>query len=280
MQTLAQPSPFTFPDGLTVNRLGFGAMRLTGEGAWGQPRSPDEAQRVLQRAVALGVNFIDTADAYGPGVSEEIIAQALHPYPDDLVIATKGGLLRSGPGNWQTNGTPQHLRQALEGSLKRLRLERIDLYQLHSPDGGVPLEESLGELVRLQAEGKIRHIGISNVSLAQLEAARRVAPIVSVQNQYNFSHRTSKDVLQACGQAAIAFIPWYPLATGNLARQQRLVAMAERHGATPGQVALAWLLHHSPVMLPISGTSKVVHLEENLAAARIGLSPDEMHALG
>ena len=261
---------------LTVNRLGFGAMRLTGEGVWGEPRDPDECRRVLRRAIELDVNLIDTADSYGPHVSERLIAEALHPYPDDLVIATKGGLTRSGPNQWHPDGRPEHLREACEGSLARLRLERIALYQLHRVDPKVPMEESLGTLVELRDEGKILHIGLSNVSVEQLRRARGITPIVSVQNRYNLADRASEDVLEECQREGLAFIPWFPLSTGTLARPGGPVAeIAQHHGATPAQIALAWLLHRSPVMLPIPGTSSVEHLEEDVGAAGIELSPDE-----
>ncbi|HEX9376496.1 MAG TPA: aldo/keto reductase [Actinomycetota bacterium] len=265
---------------LTVNRMGFGAMRLTGPGIWGEPADRDECIRVLRRAVELGVNFIDTADSYGPGVSEEIIAEVLHPYPDDLVIATKAGLVRSGPGKWHARGTPSHIRKACEGSLQRLRVDRIDLYQFHRPDRKVPFEESLGTFKELQAEGKVRHIGLSNVTVAELEQARGLVDVVSVQNRYNVSDRGPEDVLQRCEADGLAFLPWYPFAAGDLAKPgSRLVQAAERLGATPGQVALAWLLQRSPVMLPIPGTSKVAHLEENVAAAQLHLADDDLEAL-
>ncbi len=265
---------------LTVNRLGFGAMRLTGAGIWGEPADPAEAKRVLRRALELGVNFIDTADAYGPSVSERLIAEALYPYPHGLVIATKGGMLRDGPGQWRPDGRPEHVRAACEGSLARLRLDRIDLYQLHRPDPRVPLEESLGALVDLQREGKIRHIGVSNVTLEELRLAREVAGVVAVQNRYNLIDRGSQDVLDRCTADWIPFLPWFPLATGDLTRGAGVVArVAEAHGATPAQVALAWLLQCSPVMVPIPGTSVVSHLEENVAAAGLLLEPSEMAAL-
>ena len=248
---------------LTVNRLGFGTMGLTGHGIWGEPTDPDECRRVLRRAVELDVNLIDTADCYGPHVSERLIAEALYPYRDDLVIATKGGQTRSGPNRWHPDGRPEHLREACEGSLARLRLDRIGLYQLDRVDPEVPMEESLGALVELRDEGKIAHIGLSNVSVDQLRRARRVAPIVSVQNRYNLTYRASEDVLEECEREGLAFIPWYPLSTGKLARPGGpLATIAERDGATPAQVALAWLLDRSPVMLPIPGTSSVAHLEE------------------
>jgi aryl-alcohol dehydrogenase-like predicted oxidoreductase len=267
--------------GRLVNRLGFGAMRLTGEGIWGEPRDPEECKRVLRRALEIDVNLIDTADAYGPEVSERLIAEALYPYPDALVIATKGGLTRSGPNQWHPDGRPEHLREACEGSLARLRLERIELYQLHRVDPEVPLEESLGALIELRDEGKIARIGLSNVSLEQLRRARELTPIVSVQNRYNLTDRADEDVLEECEREAIAFIPWFPLATGKLATGAGALAhIAARHHATPAQIALAWLLHRSAVMLPIPGTASVKHLEENVGAARIELSAEEVQELG
>jgi pyridoxine 4-dehydrogenase len=264
----------------TVNRLGFGGMRLTGDGIWGEPRDPDECRRVLRRAIELDVNLIDTADSYGPEVSERLIAEALYPYPDDLLIATKGGLTRSGPNQWHRNGRPEHLRKACEGSLLRLRLERIELYQLHAVDPRVPLEESLGALIELRDEGKIAHIGVSNVSLEQLGQARELTPIVTVQNRYNLTDRSSEDVLEECEREGLGFIPWFPLSTGKLAEGDGpLAQIADRHGATPAQVALAWLLHRSEVMLPIPGTASVKHLEENIGAALTELSPDEVEEL-
>jgi aryl-alcohol dehydrogenase-like predicted oxidoreductase len=266
---------------LTVRRLGFGAMRITGEGIWGEPDDRGEAIRVVRRAVELGVNLIDTADSYGPEVSESIIAEALHPYPDGLAIATKGGLVRPGPGDWQRDGRPEHLREACEGSLRRLRLDRIDLYQLHAPDPKVPFEKSVETLATLRDEGKVRLVGLSNVSVDQLEAALEIVPVVSVQNRFNLSDRSSEEVLDACEERGLGFIPWFPLATGRLADTGGpLDAIAERHEATPSQVALAWLLARSPVMLPIPGTSSTVHLEENLAAAWIELSDGELDELG
>jgi pyridoxine 4-dehydrogenase len=264
----------------TVNRMGFGAMRLTGPGIWGEPEDPAECRRVLRRAVELGVNFIDTADSYGPEVSERLIGDTLHPYPAGLLIATKGGQARPGPGLWEPDGRPEHLREACEGSLRRLRLDTIDLYQLHRPDPKVPYEESLGTLVRLREEGKIRMIGVSNVSLAQLEAAMQVAEVVSVQNRYNLADRESEPVLRRCEELSLVFLPWGPLATGELARPgSPLQDVARRHGASPGQIALAWLLARSPVMLPIPGTSRVAHLEENISAAVIELERSEVQAL-
>jgi pyridoxine 4-dehydrogenase len=265
---------------LEVRRLGFGAMRITGDGIWGPPGDPEAARALLRRVVELGVNLIDTADSYGPEVSENLIAEALHPYPDGLVIATKGGLRRTGPGRWPRDARPERLREACEGSLRRLRLERIDLYQLHSPDEKVPYEDSVGALKELQDEGKIRHIGISNVSVGQLEQARAIVDVVTVQNRYNLTDRSSEDVLDACEQAGIGFIPWFPLATGRLAEPGgALDEIAKAHDATPGQVALAWLLARSQVMLPIPGTSSAEHLEENMAAAELRLSDEERDAI-
>ena len=265
---------------LSVNRLGFGAMRLCGADAWGRQRDRGNARRVLGRALELGVNFIDTADSYGPEVDETLIAEALHPYPQGLVIATKGGLLRPDRHSWVPNARPEHLRRALEGSLQRLRLARIDLYQLHAPDPNVPFAESVGALAELQRAGKIRHIGLSNVTPAQLDAARRVAPIVSVQNQYNLRERSCEDVLAACARLGIAFLPWYPLGGSRGLRAQKLERVAARHGVTPAQVALAWLLARSPVVLPIPGTQSVEHLEENLRAADLALTREDLDELG
>jgi pyridoxine 4-dehydrogenase len=273
-------STFSLGGDVTVRRLGFGAMRITGSGIWGEPRDPDEARRVLRRAVELGVNLIDTADSYGPEVSERLIAEALHPYPDDLVIATKGGMTRSGPGRWGSDGRPEHLREACEGSLRRLRLERIDLYQLHTVDRAVPLEDSVGALAELQREGKIRLIGLSNVSVGQLDRARELVNVVSVQDRFSLADRHTEDVLEACEADGLGFIPWFPLATGALAnRDGALAAVAERHRATPVQVGIAWLLARSPVILPIPGTSSVAHLEENVAAAGLELSDTELTEL-
>jgi pyridoxine 4-dehydrogenase len=272
----ARSGSFAIGGDLEVNRLGFGAMQLTGRGVWGEPDNPEECRRVLRRAVELGVTLIDTADSYGPEVSERLIAEALHPYPDGLVIATKAGLERSGPGRWHPNGRPEHLRAACEGSLRRLRLERLDLYQLHRIDRNVPVEDSLGTLLELRDEGKIRHIGLSEVTVHQLDRAREIAPIASVQNRFNAADRAAEDVLEACERHGLGFIPWFPLETGALAEPGRLLAeAAERRGATAAQLALAWLLHRSPVMLPIPGTSRVEHLDENMAAAEIELSGDE-----
>jgi pyridoxine 4-dehydrogenase len=265
---------------LDVRRLGFGAMRITGDGIWGPPDDPEGAKRLLRRVPELDINLIDTADSYGPEVSENLIAEALHPYPDGLVIATKGGLLRTGPGEWPRDGRPEHLREACEGSLRRLRVDRIDLYQLHAPDENVPYEDSVGALKELQDEGKIRHVGVSNVSVDQLEQARGIVEIVTVQNRYNLTDRSSEDVLDVCEEAGIGFIPWFPLATGSLADEGGpLDEVAGRHGATASQVALAWLLARSPVMLPIPGTSSIEHLEENVAATRLSLSADEQEEI-
>jgi pyridoxine 4-dehydrogenase len=264
MASAAAAGTFDIAD-MTVNRLGFGAMRITGKGVWGDPPDREAARAVLRRAVELDVNLIDTADSYGPHVSEELIAEALYPYPDDLVIATKGGLERSGPGQWHRNGHPEHLREACEGSLKRLRLERIDLYQLHAPDPNVPIADSLGELNALQNEGKIRHIGVSNFDSEQLAQARELSTIVSVQNRYSFSDREQEPVLEACERDGLGFLPWFPLAAGSI---------------EDPRVALAWLLQRSPVVLPIPGTSSLEHLDENVAAASTELTDDDMAALG
>ena len=263
---------------LAVNRFGFGAMRITGEGIWGEPVDREECKRVLRRAVALGINFIDTADSYGPEVSERLIAETLHPYPEDLVIATKGGLLRPGPGAWEPDGRPEHLRAACEGSLRRLRVEQIDVYQFHRPDPKVPFEESVGALVELKAEGKIRHIALSNVTTEQVERAQKFTPIVSVQNRYSIFERSSEPVLDFCSLEQIAFLPWRPVEGGTLA-DGAVAEIARRNNAKPSQVALAWLLAHSPVMLPIPGTSKVAHLEENLGAVALELAPSDLAEL-
>ncbi|MCV7222564.1 aldo/keto reductase [Mycolicibacterium elephantis] len=278
--SIAQASgTFTLGGDLTINRLGYGAMRLTGKGTWGPPEDRDECLRVLRRAVELGVNFIDTADSYGPYVSEELIREALHPY-DGVVIATKAGLLRTGPDVWPVLGYPPYLRQECEMSLRRLGVDTIDLFQLHRIDDKFLLEDQLGELVALQQEGKIRHIGLSEVTVEQLEAAQKVADIVSVQNMYNLTMRTAEPVLEACEAQRIGFIPWFPLAAGPLAAPDGpLQRIAADHDASPSQLALAWLLKRSPVMLPIPGTSKVAHLEENVAAAAIELSDDEFETL-
>jgi pyridoxine 4-dehydrogenase len=264
---------------LQVRRLGYGAMRITGDGIWGPPADPEGAKAVLRRAVELGVNFIDTASSYGPAVSEELIAEALHPYPGGLVIATKGGLTRPGPSQWEPDCRPEYLRETCEESLQRLRVERIDLYQLHTVDPNVPLEESVGALAELRDEGKIGHIGISNVNLEQLERAREVTPVVSVQNRYSINARNSDPLLDACERDGIAFIPWFPLGSGGLATDGAISRIAQAHDASPFQVALAWLLARSPVMLPIPGTSSVEHLEENVAAASLRLSEQEFEEL-
>jgi len=272
---------------MTVNRMGFGAMRLTGPGIWGEPADRAAAGRVLRRALELGVNFIDTANSYGPDVNELLIAEILHPYPAGVVIATKGGLVRPGPGRWEPDGRPEQLRAACEGSLRRLRVECIDLYQLHTPDRRrVPLDESIGALSKLQSEGKIRHIGVSNVDLRELCRAQELVTVVSVQNRYNLEDRSSEDVLKHCEQHGIAFIPWFPLEAGRHASAggpagagALLGEIATARGITTAQVALAWLLAHSPVMLPIPGTSSITHLEENVSAATIRLSDGELARL-
>lgn len=271
---------------LVVNRMGYGGMRLTGPGIWGNPRNLDEARRVLRRALELGVNFIDTADSYGPDVNEDLIASTLAPYPDGLVIATKGGLVRPAPDQWDRDARPEHLRAACEASLKRLRVERIDLYQLHAPDPNVPYEDSVGELARLQREGKIRHIGLSNVRVKELERAQRLVTVVSVQNRFNVLEHSCDDVLDYCTREGIAFLPWAPLGSGRYAGNtatsaalRKLGDVARRHGVTIGQAALAWLLARSPAMLVIPGTASVAHLEENVAAASVRLSTEDMRAL-
>jgi aryl-alcohol dehydrogenase-like predicted oxidoreductase len=276
----AQSGTFDIGGDTTVHRLGFGAMQLTGPGVWGDPKDPDEAIRVLQRAVELGVNFIDTADSYGPFVSEQLIRRALHPYPDGLAIATKSGLTRHGPGIWQPVGRPEYLRQQCELSLRHLGLEQIPLYQLHRIDPKVPVAESIGELKSLQDEGKIRHIGLSEVSVDELQEAQQTAEIVSVQNLYNLVRRDAEPLLDHCTEHGIAFIPWFPLATGKLAGSGGpLDQISAELGASPAQLALAWLLKRSPVMLPIPGTSSVAHLEYNLEAAAIELSDEQFEAL-
>ncbi|HEX8156728.1 MAG TPA: aldo/keto reductase [Solirubrobacteraceae bacterium] len=282
MSTVAQAGSFTIGGDLPVNRLGFGAMRITGPQVIGPPEDRDQSLAVLRRAVELDINLIDTADSYGPYVSEELIYEALHPYPKDLVIATKGGLVRppDRPGQWLRNGRPEHLKQACEGSLRRLQLERIDLYQLHAPDPDVPYEESVGALKELQDEGKIRHIGVSNVSVEQLDEARSIVDVVTVQNRFNLVYRDLEDVLEICDRDGLGFFPWFPLAAGDLARPGAAVdELARRHDATPGQVALAWLLARSPVMLPIPGTGSIAHLEENVAAVELKLSEEELGEL-
>jgi pyridoxine 4-dehydrogenase len=263
---------------MTVNRMGFGAMRITGDGIWGPPADPEECKRVLRRAVELGVNVIDTADSYGPHVSEELIADALFPYPDDLIIATKAGFARPGPNRWEPDGRPQHIREAIEGSLRRLRRDRIDLYQVHTPDRKVPYAETVGAFRDLQQAGLVRHVGVSNVSVEQLGAARAIVDVVSVQNRYNLADRASEPVLEACARDGLGFIPWYPLATGKLAGEA-IERVAERRALSSAQVGLAWLLQHSTVMLPIPGTSKVAHLEENAAAVAVELTDEDVREL-
>ena len=276
----AASGTFILGGDLPIHRLGFGAMRITGDGVWGEPKDREECKRVLRRLLDLGVNFIDTADAYGPEVSENLIAEALHPYPKELVIATKGGLTRSGPMQWAPVGRPEYLRQCVEMSLRRLKLERIDLYQLHRFDAKVPVEETLGELKVMQKEGKIRHIGISEVSVAEVQRAQKTVTVVSVQNKYNISDRAHEDVLQYCAKNNLGFIPWFPMASGELSKPGGVLdAAAKAHKATTSQVALAWLLERSPVMLPIPGTSSLKHLEENVAAAAVKLSADERKSL-
>ena len=266
---------------LVVHRLGFGAMRITGPGVWGEPADRDQAIAVLRRAVELGVDLIDTADSYGPYVSEELIRTALHPYPSQLVIATKAGMVRTGPNLWHALGRPEYLRQECEMSLRRLRLEQIPLFQLHRVDPRVPLEEQVGELAALQSEGKIRFIGLSNVTVDQIRAARAVVAIATVQNRYNLVDRGSEDVVEHCERERIGFIPWFPLATGDLSRNGGLLtAFSERLETTPSQVAVAWLLHRSQVILPIPGTASVAHLEENVEAALLGLTDDQVAELG
>jgi len=262
---------------LTVNRLGFGAMRITGDGIWGEPADADRAKAALRRAVALGVTFIDTADSYGPDVSERLIAEALYPYPDELVIATKGGLLRPGPGQWNPDGRPEHLRQVLEGSLARLRLEQIDLYQFHRPDPKVPVAESIGALEELKGQGKIRHIGVSNFDESQLREAQQVTPVVSVQNRYNIGDRSSESMVDLCEQESLVFLPWAPIVDADAIVPVRTAA--ERHGVRPHQIALAWLLARSPQMLPIPGTGRPEHVEENIQAASIELTSEESNAI-
>jgi pyridoxine 4-dehydrogenase len=265
---------------LEVYRLGFGAMRITGPGIWGPPADQDGVRELLRQVVRAGVDLIDTADSYGPEVSERLIAEALAPYSDNVVVATKGGLTRPGPNRWERNCRPERLKQCCEDSLRRLKLERIDLYQLHAVDPKVPIEDSVGALAELQDEGKIRHVGLCNVSVEELERAQQIVPIVSVQNRYNFADRESEGVLQACEQGGLAFLPWAPLGSRDLANPGGpLDRLADKHGARPGQVALAWLLAHSPVMLPIPGTSSIAHFEENLEAAQLELSQEDLEAL-
>jgi pyridoxine 4-dehydrogenase len=275
----AAPETLMLGGEFEVRRMGFGAMRLTGGGVWGDPPDPDGARALLRRGVVRGVNFIDTADSYGPEVSERLIAEALHPYPDDLVIATKGGLLRSGPSEWRRDCRPEHLREACEGSLRRLRVERIDLYQLHAVDPKVPLEDSVGALAELRDEGKVRLVGLSNVDPDELERAREIVPVVSVQNRYGPRDRYSDPMVEVCERDALAFIPWFPLGAGGAGEDATLRAIAAERGATPFQVALAWLLRRSPAMLPIPGTSSIEHLEENLAAAELRLDDEDLELL-
>ncbi len=287
-QTTERPAEasgtLTIGGDLKVYRLGFGSMRLTGDGIWGPPKDKQEALAVLHRALELGINLIDTADSYGPEVSESLIAEALYPYPKGLVIATKGGLLRTGPGQWPQDGSPKHLQEALEASLKRLRLDTIDIYQFHRPDPKVPFEDSVGTIAKMKAEGKIRHVGLSNVTVEQLAQAQKIVPIVTVQNHYNLSQRESEhmtvqqseEMIDTCARQGIGFIPWNPLSTGELAKQGGpLDQIAKQHNAQPSQIALAWLLHRSSTMLPIPGTSSVKHLEENVMGATIKLTQEE-----
>jgi pyridoxine 4-dehydrogenase len=277
---MARPETITIGGDLEVRRLGFGAMRITGPGIWGPPADPESARRLLRRVVEAGVNLIDTADSYGPEVSENLIAEALHPYPDDLVIATKGGLTRSGPNRWERDCRPERLKRCCEDSLRRLRLERIDVYQLHAVDRNVPVEDSVGALAELRDEGKIRHAAICNANVEELDRARSIVEIVSVQNRYNLVDRASEDVLQVCERDGLAFLPWFPLATGSLVEPGGpLDELAHQHRVTAAQVALAWLLQHSPVTVPIPGTSSIEHFEENLAAAEVELSDSSMEAL-
>jgi aryl-alcohol dehydrogenase-like predicted oxidoreductase len=277
----ADSGTFFIGGDLPVHRLGFGAMRITGNGVWGPPRDREEALAVLRRTIELGITLIDTAESYGPHVSEELIGEALHPYPENLVIATKGGLDRTGPNAWPVNGRPERLREGLEGSLRRLRLDRIDLYQLHRIDDQVPEDEQFGALVEFQREGKVRHLGLSEVTVEQIERARRHFTVTTVQNRYNLADREWEPVLEYCERENIGFIPWFPLQTGKLAEQNGPLAQAAKaHGATPSQIALAWLLRRSPVMLPIPGTSQVKHLEENVAGASIQLTDEEFAAIG
>jgi pyridoxine 4-dehydrogenase len=270
---------FTIGGDLDINRLGYGAMRITGKGIWGPPEDKEEAVRVLKRAIELGANFIDTADSYGPYISEELIAEALYPYPGDLVIATKGGLTRTGPDQWRVNSHPDHLREALNGSLKRLKLERIDLYQLHRIDPKVPVEQTFGFLKKVQEEDKIKHIGLSEVGVDDIKKAREYFDVVSVQNKYSVDNREWEPVLEYCKENNIAFIPWFPLDEGNVETQEKIKQIAQKHGATPHQVALSWLLHHADNILLIPGTSSVSHLEENMKAAELELTGGDMEIL-
>jgi aryl-alcohol dehydrogenase-like predicted oxidoreductase len=277
---VATSGTFALGGDLEVRRLGFGAMRILGKGVWGPPPDVEVAREVVREAVRLGVTLIDTAEAYGPELSETIIAEALYPYPEDVVVATKGGFDRSGPGRWEMNGRPERLRECVEGSLQRLRVDRIDLWQLHRIDPKVPLEEQLGTIQELQDEGKIRHVGLSEVSVEELERCRETLEIVSVQNRFNYADRGAEDVLEHCEAAGIGFIPWFPLATGDLAAEgSPLAEAAQRHDVSPSQLALAWLLARSDVMLPIPGTGSVEHVRENCAAAEVQLAPEEIAAL-
>jgi len=278
-QTPAYAKTFALGGDLTVNRLGYGAMRITGPGIWGPPKDHDESIRVLKRAVELGINFIDTADSYGPNVSEELIAEALHPYPAGLVIGTKGGLLRTGPNQWPVDASPKHLEKALHGSLQRLKVKQIDLYQLHRIDDKVPAEDTFRFLQKAQQDGLVKHIGLSEVNVDQIKQAQEFFPVVSVQNMYSVDNRKWEPVLDYTREQNMAFIPWYPLAGGNAEALKALEQVAQKHGATPQQIALSWLLHHSPNILLIPGTSKVKHLEENVKTADIALSEEDMAAL-
>ncbi|QHS57609.1 aldo/keto reductase [Mucilaginibacter sp. 14171R-50] len=273
------PKTFSIGGDLPVNRIGYGAMRITGKGIWGPPKDKDEAIRVLKRAIELGVNFIDTADSYGPHISEELIAEALYPYPADLVIGTKGGLLRTGPDQWPINSSPAHLKEALEGSLKRLKLDQIDLYQLHRIDPNVPAEQTFEFLKQAQADGKVRHIGLSEVDIDDIKKAQDYFEVVSVQNMYSVDNRKWEGVLNYCEDNDIAFIPWFPLNAGNVSAQEKLQQVAEKHGATVHQVALSWLLNHSKNILLIPGTSSVAHLEENMKTANVALDAEDMNEL-
>lgn len=280
MTKILKSGTFLVGGELKINRLGFGAMQVTGSGIWGFPKDRMNAINVLKRAIELGVNFIDTADAYGPYTSEELIAEALYPYPDDLVIATKGGFERSGPGKWDQNGKPEHLKKAIEGSLKRLKLNRIDLYQHHTIDPKVPLEDSLGSLAELQKEGKIRFVGVSNYKIKDLKKAKEIVDVVSLQNRYNISYREQEDVLNYCEEKNIGFIPWYPLAAGNLSEESEFLKnIAEKYNSTPFQISIAWLLKKSKVMLPIPGTSSISHLEENMKSDDIKLSNEDFERI-
>ena len=274
------PATFLLGGDLEVSRIGFGAMRITGPGIWGEPPDPAAARQLLRHVVERDVNLIDTADSYGPEVSENLIAEALRPYPEDLVIATKGGFERPGPGRWESNGRPDRLRRCCEASLLRLKLERIDLYQLHTVDPKVPIEDSVAALAELQDEGKIHHIGLSNVTVEQIERAQQIVPVVSVQNHYNVTDRASEDVVRFCEDGGLAFLAYFPLAVGELTEAGTALAeIADRHGATPAQVALAWLLQHATVTLPIPGTSSIAHFDENVDAAQLELEDDELEAL-